>query len=154
MPGHLVRRYHQITVAIFMNAVGKAGFDLTPVQFATLATTSDHPGIDQATLAGLIAYDRNTIGGVVDRLVRKGHLRRTVSKRDRRARQLQLTAQGEDVLRKVTPIVDKVQGEMLAGLSSAEADQLVSLLGKVTESANGLSRAPLRPIPEDQNAMA
>ncbi len=69
MPGHLARRFQQIAVAVFLAEVEDAGFDLTPVQYAALAAISTNPGIDQVTLAGLIAYDRTTITGVVDRLV-------------------------------------------------------------------------------------
>src|SRR3954470_14992511 len=72
MPGHLARRFQQIAVAVFLAEVGDAGFDLTPVQYAALATIKANPGLDQVTLAGLIAYDRTTITGVVDRLVQKG----------------------------------------------------------------------------------
>lgn len=71
MPGHLARRFQQIAVAVFLAEVEDAGFDLTPVQYAALATIKANPGLDQVTLAGLIAYDRTTITGVVDRLVQK-----------------------------------------------------------------------------------
>src|SRR5207237_890511 len=79
MPGHLARRFQQIAVAVFLAEVGEAGFDLTPVQYAALATIKSNPGLDQVTLAGLIAYDRTTITGVVDRLVQKGLLLRHAS---------------------------------------------------------------------------
>src|SRR5262245_22483790 len=69
MPGHLVRRFQQIAVAVFLSEVEGASFDLTPVQYAALAAISTSPGLDQVTLAGVIAYDRTTITGVVDRLV-------------------------------------------------------------------------------------
>ena len=65
MPGHLIRRLQQIAVSVFTERVTKAGFDITPVQFAALSTIAENPGLDQASLAGLIAYDRVTIGGVV-----------------------------------------------------------------------------------------
>src|SRR6476660_9631495 len=71
MPGHLARRFQQIAVAVFLAEVGDAGFDLTPVQYAALATIEANPGLDQITLAGLIAYDRTSITGVIDRLVQK-----------------------------------------------------------------------------------
>src|SRR6266481_6312170 len=90
-PGHLARRFQQIAVAVFHAAVEEAGYDLTPVQYAALTSIRTHPGIDQATLAGLIAYDRTTITGVVDRLVQKGLAVRQASSRDRRARELQIT---------------------------------------------------------------
>src|SRR5258705_13350105 len=84
-PGHLARRFQQIAVALFHAEVEGAGSDLTAVKYAALATVATHPGIDQATLAGLIAYDRTTITGVVDRLVQKGLAVRQASSTDRRA---------------------------------------------------------------------
>ena len=72
MPGHLARRFQQLAVAAFLSQMDAIGCDLTPVQYAALSTVRDRPGIDQATLAGEIAYDRATITGVVDRLVKKG----------------------------------------------------------------------------------
>ena len=85
-PGHLARRFHQIAVAVFHAEVEAAGSDLTPVQYAALTQIADEPGLDQATLAGLIAQDRTTMGGVVERLVEKGFVARAVSRKDRRAR--------------------------------------------------------------------
>ena len=95
MPGHLARRFQQIAVAVFLAEVEEAGFDLTPVQYAALSAIRTNPGIDQVTLAGLIAYDRTTITGVVDRLAQKGLLVRNPSSRDRRARELQITEAGK-----------------------------------------------------------
>jgi hypothetical protein len=81
MPGHLARRFQQIAVAVFLAEVDAAGYDLTPVQYVALAVVDANPGIDQVTLAGLIAYDRTTITGVVDRLVAKGLITRQESSR-------------------------------------------------------------------------
>ena len=120
MPGHLARRFQQIAVAVFLAEVGEAGFDLTPVQYAALAAIRTNPGIDQVTLAGLIAYDRTTITGVVDRLVQKGLLVRHPSSRDRRARELQITEAGKRTLRGITPAVEAAQQTMLRGLTEKE----------------------------------
>ncbi|HEU0223329.1 MAG TPA: MarR family transcriptional regulator [Paracoccaceae bacterium] len=146
LPGHLIRRLHQISVAIFAAKVAAAGFDITPVQFAALAVINRNPGIDQVTLAGLIAYDPVTIGGVVDRLCQKGLVHRTVSKSDRRARVLELTDEGSSVLARVLPAIHETQRLILGGLSDDERAQFVPLLRKVTEAGNDLSRAPLRPV--------
>jgi MarR family transcriptional regulator, temperature-dependent positive regulator of motility len=144
MPGHLARRFQQIAVAVFLAEVGEAGFDLTPVQYAALAAIKLNPGIDQVTLAGLIAYDRTTITGVVDRLVQKGLLVRNASSRDRRARELQITDAGKRTLRGVTPAVEAAQRTMLGGLTEKEGADLMRLLRKAIAAGNGLSRAPLR----------
>lgn len=144
MPGHLARRFQQIAVAVFLAEVEGAGFDLTPVQYAALATISTHPAIDQITLAGLIAYDRTTITGVIDRLVQKSLVVRETSQRDRRARELKITDEGRKTLRKISPAVEAAQQTMLRGLSEAEAAELMRLLRKAITAGNELSRAPLR----------
>src|SRR6266568_4567506 len=134
-PGHLARRFQQIAVAIFHAEVEEAGHDLTPVQYAALTTIITHPGIDQATLAGLIAYDRTTITGVVDRLVQKGLLVRQAS-RDRRAHALEITDEGRQTLDGIEPAVEAAQRIILGGLSTAEAATLMRLLRKAIAAGN------------------
>jgi DNA-binding MarR family transcriptional regulator len=148
-PGHLARRFQQIAVAIFHAEVDEAGYDLTPVQYAALATIRTHPGIDQATLAGLIAYDRTTITGVVDRLVQKDLAVRQASSRDRRARELQITDEGRRILRGIEPAVAAAQRVILRGLSADEAEEFLRLLRKAIAAGNELSRAPLREASTD-----
>jgi MarR family transcriptional regulator, temperature-dependent positive regulator of motility len=91
----------------------------------------------------LIAFDRTTIAGVVDRLVLKGLVKRQESSRDRRARELTLTGTGGRTLRDVTPAVEAAQRVMMRGLTDREAKELVRLLQKATAAGNELSRAPL-----------
>jgi DNA-binding MarR family transcriptional regulator len=144
MPGHLARRFQQIAVAVFLTEVEDAGYDLTPVQYAALAAIRSNPGIDQITLAGLIAYDRSTITGVIDRLAQKQLIARRESSRDRRARELNVTDAGGQALRAMTPAVEAAQRTMLNGLTEKEARELVRLLQKAIAAGNELSRAPLR----------
>ena len=146
-PGHLARRFQQIAAAVFHAEVENAGYDLTPVQYAALTAVRSNPGIDQATLAGLIAYDRTTITGVVDRLVQKGLAVRAVSSHDRRAHALQITEAGKRTLRGIEPAVQAAQRAMLRGLTAGEAKELMRLLHKAIAAGNELSRAPLREAP-------
>ncbi|MFB9951696.1 MarR family winged helix-turn-helix transcriptional regulator [Rhizobium puerariae] len=146
MPGHLARRFQQIAVAVFHAEAEAAGYDLTPVQYAALAAISASPGIDQVTLAGLIAYDRTTITGVVDRLVQKGLIERRASSRDRRARELQITGEGRRTLEDIAPAVEAAQQLLVRGLSAGETEELMRLLRKAIAAGNELSRAPLREV--------
>lgn len=142
MPGHLARRFQQIAVSIFHAEVEACGHDLTPVQYAALLAVRDRSGVDQATLAGLIAYDRTTITGVIDRLERKRLVTRAISDTDRRARELRITEEGVRVLDEIQPAVDAAQREMLSGLTETEAKQFMALLRKAIEASNDRSRAP------------
>ncbi|SHJ22428.1 transcriptional regulator, MarR family [Roseomonas rosea] len=130
MPGHLVRRIHQISGAIFAEEIGD--HDLTSVQFSALYTIRASPGIDATRLSALIAFDRSTIGGVLERLEAKGWVVREPAPGDRRKKQLRLTADGETLLRDVEEAVARVQERLLAPLPPAERTTFMRLLSKLT----------------------
>src|ERR1700748_576021 len=68
-PGDLFRRMQQIAVAIFVEEC--KSFALTPVQYAALVAIQTHPGIDATRLSAVIAFDRSTLGNVIERLEAK-----------------------------------------------------------------------------------
>ena len=145
MAGHLIRRLHQISTQVFSRRMQEAGFDLTPVQFAAMDAITTYPGIDQAGVAGRIAYDRATIGGVIDRLEQKGYVVRNVCKHDRRAREVRATDEGLRVFAQILPVVAALQDEILTGLDAEERVQFLKLAAKAATGGNALSRAPLIP---------
>ena len=130
MAGHLIRRLHQQSTQVFQARTQAAGFDLTSVQFAALDAISEQPGIDQASMAASISFDRATMGGVVDRLEQKGLVQRRVSAQDRRARRLHLTPEGDRLLRAIRPVVEDLQADILAPLSSGERATFLALAHK------------------------
>lgn len=130
MAGHLIRRLHQQSMQVFQMQTQAAGFDMTSVQFAALDVVARQPGIDQASLASAISFDRATIGGVIDRLERKGLVQRTVSPDDRRARLLRLTPEGDRQLDALRPVVTALQDAILAPLSADERDAFKRLTRK------------------------
>lgn len=137
MPGHLIRRLHQISTQVFAKRMQDAGFDLTPVQFAAMEAIITHPGIDQAGVAALIAYDRATIGGVIDRLEQKGFVTRTVCKNDRRAREVRVTRKGSQLFDEILPIVTALQDEILPGLDDTERAVFLELAKKAVLNLSG-----------------
>lgn len=131
MAGHLIRRLHQLSTQIFAQRTQAAGFDLTPVQFAAMDAIDTHPGRDQAFIADAIGYDRATIGGVIERLEKKGWIFRIVSERDRRARELSLTDEGHAVLCTLQPLVLALQKDILHPLSDTDQDIFIHLARQV-----------------------
>jgi DNA-binding MarR family transcriptional regulator len=132
MAGHLIRRLHQISTQVFTKQMKQAGLDLTQVQFAALDAIHANPGIDQARVAALIAYDRATIGGVIDRLEQKSLVARRISPRDRRAREVSLSREGETVFQAMLPIVQALQADILSDLTLAERDTFLKLARKAS----------------------
>ena len=128
-PGHLIRRAHQVSVAIFMEET--AGFDATPVQFAILNALLEDPGEDQVTLARKVAFDAATFGSVIGRLESRGWVRREPDAADRRRKRLWVTPLGSEMAQKMRRAVGRVQQRILGPLEPGEREQLVGLLDRL-----------------------
>lgn len=142
MPGHLVRRLNQIHSALFAEECG--AFGLTSLQFAALTALKANPGVDATRLSTLIAFDRSTIGSVLDRLEAKALIRREPSPSDRRIKALRLTEDGAALLTAVAPAVDRVQQRLLQPLASGDRPTLVRLMTEVAAAHNETTSAPLK----------
>lgn len=139
LPGHSIRRLQQIAVSLFMEHTKEHG--VTPVQYAALEEIFKSPGLDQRTLATAIRFDTSTIGGVIDRLEKRGLVTRSSSPTDRRVRLLELTNEGDQVLAAMQPAVQAAQRAILAPLVATEQAQLIALTKKIlaaNESATAL----------------
>jgi DNA-binding MarR family transcriptional regulator len=141
-PGYLFRRMQQIAVAIFMEEC--KAFDLTPVQYAALIAIRTHPGIDATRLSAVIAFDRSTLGSVIERLEAKQFIERKPASGDKRVKLLHLTKSGATVLREIIPSVDRSQARMLQPLKAADRKTLLALLTQLVDLNNEASRVPLR----------
>ena len=140
LPGHHIRRLHQIAVAIFLQETEAHG--LTPVQYAALQAVANDPGLDQRTLARTVGLDTSTLGGVVDRLESRGLLLRNASTDDRRVRLLTPTSAGRELLAAALPAMLRAQQRMLQPLPKAERAEFLRMLGVLVTANNQLSRAP------------
>jgi DNA-binding MarR family transcriptional regulator len=141
-PGYLFRRMQQIAVAIFVEEC--RAFDLTPVQYAALVAIRTHPGIDATRLSAVIAFDRSTLGNVIERLETKAWVERKPSRDDKRIKLLTLTKAGAALLRGIMPSVDRAQARMLQALKPGDRRTLMALMTQLVDLNNEASRVPLR----------
>ncbi|MDH4190529.1 MAG: MarR family transcriptional regulator [Betaproteobacteria bacterium] len=139
-PGHLARRFHQIAVSIFCEEFAR--IDVTPVQYAILCAIHDQPGIDQVTLAGLVALDTSTSASVCARMEERGLVRRAQSGGDRRKKSLALTEAGRLLVRQSAECATRLNARVLAPLQIAEQETFMRLLERLVDMNNALSRAP------------
>lgn len=143
-PGHLIRRAQQIAVALFIEECGD--MDITPVQYGALMAIGSQPGIDATRLSELIAFDRSTLGNVLERLEEKGYILRHADICDRRVKVLHLTPAGNRLLRDAEPAVQRAQERILSPLTPAEQWQFMRLLEQLVVLNNDASRVPLKRI--------
>jgi DNA-binding MarR family transcriptional regulator len=140
-PGHLIRRAQQIAVALMEEC---APVDITPVQYAALIAVRENPDLNAIRLSALVAFDRSTLGNVLERLEAKGLIERAASPRDKRVKVLRLTREGAGTLREVEPAGVKPQERILAPLRPKDQRRFMALVAQLVELNNDASRAPLR----------
>jgi DNA-binding MarR family transcriptional regulator len=141
-PGHLIRRAQQIAVAIFIEECTQ--FDLTPVQYAALVAIRENPGIDATRLSAQIAFDRSTLGNVLERLEARGLIARYSAPEDKRIKLLKLSPQGRTLSKRAEGAVARAQDRILAPLQPQDRKRLLELLGQLVELNNDASRVPQR----------
>ena len=141
-PGHLIRRAQQIAVAIFMEEC--AGFDLTPVQYAVLVAIRENTGIDATRLSALIAFDRSTLGVVLERLEVRRLVKRYSSPDDKRIKLLKVSVAGSALVKRAEAAVVRAQERILVLLRVSDRNTLMELLGQLVDLNNEASRVPLR----------
>ena len=140
LPGHYIRRLHQLAVALFSREV--AELNLTPVQYSSLQAICNSPGIDQGTLARTIGFDTSTIGSVIDRLEARRLVDRKVSPDDRRVRLVTPTLEGIALLAAVLPSMFRSQTLLLAPLTEPEKAEFMRLVRILVNTNPVLGRVP------------
>jgi DNA-binding MarR family transcriptional regulator len=142
-PGFLVRRLHQIHVAIFLEEMAED--NITPIQYGLLSALADLPGLDQMSLAEEIGIDRANVADVLTRLESRGLVVRTVSEEDNRRKFCAPTARGLAFVKKYHDNMQRAQDNLLRPLKPAERAEFMRMLRCIVEAGNELGRAPLRP---------
>jgi MarR family transcriptional regulator, lower aerobic nicotinate degradation pathway regulator len=141
-PGFLIRRLHQIHVALFQEACGR--FEITPLQYSLLSALAARKTADQTTLAADIALDRTTTTGALKRLEARNLVERPINSKDRRARLCRLTRAGAALLIKIEGPAHAAHDATLDQLSDKERAQFIAMMQRVV-ACNG-SRSNAAPL--------
>lgn len=134
-PGYLIRRLHQIHVALFQEAC--ADYEMTPLQYSLLSALAVRGTADQTTLALDIALDRTTTTGALKRLEARKLVERPVSDDDRRARICKLTPAGASLLNRIEGAAREAHRKTLAPLSRPEQELFVAMMQRIVADRAG-----------------
>ena len=141
-PGFLIRRLHQIHLALFAEECG--AFGVTPVQYSILTAVAAQPGLDQARLAYEIGVDRTTLANVVARLESRGLIRRKSSPGDKRLKRVLITARGGKIVQRMDGPARRAHERTVAALRPGERAEFLKSLARLVDAGNAYGRAPLR----------
>jgi MarR family transcriptional regulator, organic hydroperoxide resistance regulator len=106
---------------------------LTLAQFDLLAMLLGLEGLNQQELADKLAVTKGNMVGLVNRLSRRGFVRRVPSRKGRRANVIRLTAAGRKLVTAALPDHLRLVSAMLSPLTSSEQEKLRTLLRRLDE---------------------
>jgi DNA-binding MarR family transcriptional regulator len=141
-PGFLVRRLHQIHVAMFLKALEE---NITPIQYGLLSILLDRPGLDQLSLAKELGIDRANVGDILNRLEQRKLLTRVVDPSDKRRKICLPTRDGIAFVRKYHENMQLAQERLLEPLDAEERKVFMTLLRRLVGANNDEGRATLIP---------
>ncbi|MFI4951870.1 MAG: MarR family winged helix-turn-helix transcriptional regulator [Burkholderiales bacterium] len=108
-----------------------APLDITAAQYVILATLAEGPTDSASGLCRGVSYDPGAMTRMIDRLERKGLVRRIRCPDDRRRINLELTVEGKAVYPKLIDSAVAVLNRYLRGFSREEIAQLETYLNRM-----------------------
>ena len=131
--GQLFFRLWRASHTRVAEALGTIG--LTPALFGVLNLISARDGAIQQELGSEMGIDPSTMVSLIDQLEKAGLARRRPDPRDRRARQVSITAKGRRQLERARSLALEAEDEVLGGLSASERRELLRLLRRAFDTA-------------------
>jgi DNA-binding MarR family transcriptional regulator len=106
---------------------------LTLAQFDLLAMLLGLEEFNQQELAKKLAVTKGNMVGLVNRLSRRGFVKRVPSRTGRRANVIRLTARGRKLVAAALPDHLRLVGSMMSPLATGEQQELRALLHRLDE---------------------
>jgi DNA-binding MarR family transcriptional regulator len=111
------------------------GLGVTRAQWKVLFKLTRRPGLRQVELADMLDLEPITLCRIVDRLEEAGLVERTRDPADRRAWRLQVTAQAQPLMEKLTAVGAVLVEQAFAGIDPQEIEIARNVLARVRENA-------------------
>ena len=149
-PGFLLRRAHQISVALFLEEA--AGLGLTTTQYGAMVVLRARGSLDQVGIATLVGIDRSTPALVVSKLEEAGYVERRDNAVDKRRKIITLSKAGHAILERVAAPAQRARERALQAFSAKDAAKFLALLERFVDVFNEQTRAPIRAETEEARA--
>ena len=136
-PSHGVGAYIGRARRTIVEAIDRelAPLDISHAQWIVVMLLGDGAASTAAELCKVLIYDPGAMTRLLDRLEKKGVLRRVRTRDDRRTVRLELTAGGKKLYPRIVEALVQVFNRLLHGFSKSEVHQLEDLLKRMVANA-------------------
>src|SRR6185436_14261371 len=114
--------------------------DITPRQFAVLERIAEQEGLSQTDLVERTGIDRSTMGGLIQRLVKKRLVSRRKTVGDARTYELTITIEGRAAVEQAKLIAHRVNRKLLSALPANKAGDFLPSLELLAVAASRPTR--------------
>ncbi len=111
--------------------LGAVGLNITLDQALLLRALHDHPEASQSEIGNLIFKDYASVTRMIELLVKKRFLTRSMHGVDRRRYRLQLSSEGKKVLKHLNGVIADNRAQAKKKITRQEIEQLRSTLNKI-----------------------
>ncbi len=113
--------------------------ELTQTHWVTLHNIHQlPPEQSQIQLAKAIGIEQPSLVRTLDQLEEKGLISRQTCASDRRAKRIKLTDKAAPIITEMEAVISKTRSEILTGVSPAELEMLISLIGRLEQNIHEL----------------
>lgn len=105
--------------------------DITIDQKLILQYINAYPDLNQKEIAELVFKDNASMTRMVDSMVKKKYLKRSMNPKDRRRYKIEIPPKGKNILDKLAPIIVNNREKAFTGIPKEELKQLEDTLNKI-----------------------
>jgi DNA-binding MarR family transcriptional regulator len=129
LTSHLGYALRRAQVWVFQDFIRTlAVIDIRPAQYSVLVVIGANPGLSQAELADRLGIERARLVHMLDHLQKRGLTERLPSPTDRRTHALQLTKDGQKLLKRAKALAARHEARLTEKLGAGAREQMLELL--------------------------
>ena len=130
--GYALRRAQGVVYANLNDALAR--ISLRPLQFTLLLMVAENPGSSQSSVCEALGMQKANCVPTMSELERRGYIIRRKSTSDARSYELHITNKGKRILQRAGEVHSIHEQRLIERIGVDGRDQLLRLLGKLTET--------------------
>jgi len=130
--GYALRRAQGVVYADLNDALAR--ISLRPLQYTLLLMVAENPGSSQSVVCEALGIQKTNCVPTMSELERRGYIIRRKSTQDARSYELHITNKGKRILQRAGEVQSLHEQRLIERIGVDGRDQLLRLLGKLTET--------------------
>ena len=112
-------------------------YGIAHTEWRVMAVLGVSSGVSAGHVAKKTAMDKVAVSRAIKNMIKNGLIERRFSKEEKRRSELRLSEEGQNVYRKIVPLVLQYEDDIMGRLSEKERSELTNIFAKLTAYIKG-----------------